>query len=161
MLHLVWDMDGTLVDSTAVVPEAFTGAVAELGGPPVERDEVVAAYSLGVLEVMLAHLLGHPLQEGESEAYYRRLEGVDLEAYPETLDTLGAWRESGRELGGSDVRKCLMRQRRKPPSELSTCPTTQRPSSLTSQAINRAGSVGSPSLCCGNLSSKVGGASSR
>lgn len=95
MLHLVWDMDGTLVDSTAVVPEAFTGAVVELGGPPVERDEVVAAYSLGVPEVMLAHLLGRPLKEGESEAYYRRLEGVHLEAYPEILDTLRAWRESG------------------------------------------------------------------
>ena len=28
-------------------------------------------------------------------AYYRRLEGVHLEAYPEALDTLQAWRESG------------------------------------------------------------------
>ncbi len=95
MVQLVWDMDGTLVDSTVVVPDAFIGAVAELGGSPVDRDDVVAAYSLGVPEVMLSHLLGRPLVEGECEAYYRRLEGAELQAYPRVPDAVTAVRERG------------------------------------------------------------------
>ena len=95
MVQLVWDMDGTLVDSTVVVPQAFIAAVAELGGPPVDAAAVVAAYSLGVPEVILAHLLQRPLRDGESEAYYRRLCGAHLDAHPGVLDTLAALRARG------------------------------------------------------------------
>ena len=53
MTHLVWDMDGTLLDTTSVVPDAFVATVQELGVADVDREKVVAAYSLGVPEVML------------------------------------------------------------------------------------------------------------
>ena len=56
MTHLVWDMDGTLLDTTSVVPDAFVATVQELGVADVDREKVVAAYSLGVPEVMLEHL---------------------------------------------------------------------------------------------------------
>ncbi|WP_432512838.1 GNAT family N-acetyltransferase [Kineococcus sp. SYSU DK001] len=93
--QVVWDMDGTLLDSTRVVPAAFVGAVAELGGPAVDVEEVVAAYSLGVPEVMLAHLVRRPLRPGEAEAYYRRLEGVAVDPYPGVAETLAALRAAG------------------------------------------------------------------
>src|SRR5215470_1515422 len=41
-------------------------------------------------------------------------------------------------------------QRRKPPSVLMTWPVIQTASSVTSQAISRAGSSGTPQRCCGN-----------
>ena len=57
-VRVVWDMDGTLLDTTAVVPDAFVAAVLELGGPAVDRDDVVSAYSMGVPEAILEHFLG-------------------------------------------------------------------------------------------------------
>ncbi|WP_432541482.1 GNAT family N-acetyltransferase [Kineococcus sp. SYSU DK002] len=93
--QVVWDMDGTLLDSTRVVPAAFVGAVAELGGPAVDVDEVVAAYSLGVPEAMLTHLLRRPLRPGEAEAYYRRLEGAAVDPYPGVAQTLDDLRAAG------------------------------------------------------------------
>lgn len=87
-------MDGTLVDTTVVVPDAFIGAVADLGGPVMDRTEVVAAYTLGVPEAMLSHLLGRPLRDGESEAYYQRLHGAELRVYPGVAEALEALRKN-------------------------------------------------------------------
>lgn len=92
VVQLVWDMDGTLLDSTLVVPEAFIAAVNELGGSRPDHEQVVAAYSLGVPEVILAHLLDRPLSTGDSEAYYRRLHGAVLRPYPGVATTLAALR---------------------------------------------------------------------
>jgi HAD superfamily hydrolase (TIGR01509 family) len=93
--QLVWDMDGTLLDSTVVVPAAFIGAVRELGGPDVDREEVVAAYSLGTPEVILAHLVGRGLEASEADAYYRRLGAVAGSPYPGVAGSLEALRELG------------------------------------------------------------------
>ena len=74
-------------------------------------------------------------------------------------DVLVAFAPAWPALGAFLVTALLLR--RKPPSELSTCPTTQRPSSLTSHPISRAGSSGSPIRRCGNAFEKEVGASSR
>ncbi|MFE3414895.1 HAD family hydrolase [Streptomyces mirabilis] len=68
-LELVWDMDGTLLDSTVMVPAAFVAAVRDLGGPSVGPDQVVASYFLGTPEVILAHLVGRELAPDETEVY--------------------------------------------------------------------------------------------
>ncbi len=96
MTHVVWDMDGTLLDSTHVVPEAFVAAIAELGGPRVDRDAVVAAYSLGVPEVVIEHFLGRTLEAGEADVYYDRLLGAEVEPYPGIAAALDALRTAGR-----------------------------------------------------------------
>lgn len=88
-------MDGTLLDSSRVVPDAFVAPVAELGGADVDRDQVVAAYSLGVPEVMLKHLLGRDLQPDEAEAYYRRLLHAPVAPYPGIAEALTELRSSG------------------------------------------------------------------
>lgn len=92
MTHLVWDMDGTLLDTTSVVPDAFVATVQELGVADVDREKVVAAYSLGVPEVMLEHLVGRPLKNGEVDAYYDRLHASTVTAYAGVLETLAALR---------------------------------------------------------------------
>jgi HAD superfamily hydrolase (TIGR01509 family) len=93
--RIVWDMDGTLLDTTGVVPDAFVAAIADLGGPTVDHAEVVAAYSLGVPELILEHFLRRPLRSGEEEAYYRRLAEVRVSPYDGITDSLGALRAVG------------------------------------------------------------------
>ena len=94
-MQLVWDMDGTLLDSSDVVPDAFVAAVGELGGKDVDREQVVAAYSLGVPETMLEHLLHRELRSGEAEAYYRRLLDAPVTPYSGIAETVKELRRSG------------------------------------------------------------------
>jgi len=93
--NVVWDMDGTLLDSTRVVPEAFVRAVAALDGQPVDVDDVVAAYWRGTPEIILAFLVGRELGPAEHEVYYQALDAVALSAYPGVVETLAALRAKG------------------------------------------------------------------
>jgi len=95
MTRLVWDMDGTLLDSTEVVPDAFVETVRELGVDDVDREKVVAAYSLGVPEVMLRHLVGRTLEDREIDLYYDRLLEGSVAPYDGVLETLDTLRQRG------------------------------------------------------------------
>lgn len=66
---IVWDMDGTLIDSTMVVPDAYTTAITRLGGPTLTREAIVAAYGLGPPAAMLAHLLGRATTDDDVQEY--------------------------------------------------------------------------------------------
>ncbi|KOG91671.1 HAD family hydrolase, partial [Streptomyces varsoviensis] len=90
--NVVWDMDGTLLNSSRVVPEAFVRAVAELAGPPVAAEDVVNAYWRGTPEVILAFLMQRQLEPLESESYYRALDGAEVAPYPGVAETLAALR---------------------------------------------------------------------
>jgi HAD superfamily hydrolase (TIGR01509 family) len=70
---LVWDMDGTLINSATVVPDSFIATVEALGGPAASRDEVVALYSLGQPAVMLAHMLGRRASQADIDLYHSEL----------------------------------------------------------------------------------------
>ncbi|MFJ2766882.1 HAD family hydrolase [Streptomyces sp. NPDC087300] len=67
---LVWDMDGTLLDSGEVVPDAFVETVRRLGGATPSRAEVVALYALGPPRIMLTRLLQRPCTEEELDLYH-------------------------------------------------------------------------------------------
>lgn len=92
---LIWDMDGTLLDSAAAVPAAFAAALIRIGGPVVSAAEVVAAYPLGTPEVILASLAGRPLTAREMEAYYDELAVVSVRPYPGVPEAAGALRARG------------------------------------------------------------------
>lgn len=91
---LIWDMDGTLIDSATVVPDAFIATTTALGGTVCTREEVVALYSLGEPATMLGRMLDRPAPPADVEAYHRELarraEGV--RPYPGIKDTLAALR---------------------------------------------------------------------
>lgn len=70
---VVWDMDGTLIDSTTVVPDAYIAAIARLGGPALTREAVVAAYNLGPPAIMLTHLLGRASTDADLREYLATL----------------------------------------------------------------------------------------
>ena len=44
---LIWDMDGTLIDSGAVVPDAFIATVQAMSGRTYAREQVIDLYPVG------------------------------------------------------------------------------------------------------------------
>ncbi len=70
---VVWDMDGTLIDSASVVPDAFRETVRALGGTVRSTAEIVALYSLGPPVSMLTELLQRPCGDGEVDVYHEIL----------------------------------------------------------------------------------------
>src|SRR5947208_16804988 len=58
---VVFDLDGTLVDSLETVLECYRLAVVELGGPDRDHPEILASFPLGPAAVMLASLIGAPV----------------------------------------------------------------------------------------------------
>jgi HAD superfamily hydrolase (TIGR01549 family) len=89
---VIWDMDGTLFDSSSVVPGAFIAALRESGTGEISAEQVIAAYGLGPPAAMLAHFLGRPATDAEVDRYHRELEAAARATalYPGIVDVLEA-----------------------------------------------------------------------
>jgi HAD superfamily hydrolase (TIGR01509 family) len=93
---VVWDMDGTLLDSSVAVPAAFAAALARRGGGPrVDAARVIAAYPLGTAEVIMAHLAGRDVTGTDMDEYYRELAGRAVATYPGIAEVLAELRADG------------------------------------------------------------------
>jgi HAD superfamily hydrolase (TIGR01549 family) len=69
-------MDGTLFDSTSVVPDAYIETVLACGGRRYERQDIIAAYPIGPPRIMLAHLLERGCGDSELDRYHAALAAV-------------------------------------------------------------------------------------
>jgi phosphoglycolate phosphatase-like HAD superfamily hydrolase len=76
---VVFDLDGTLVDSLDTVLECYRLTVRELGGPDLDHAEVLASFSIGPAAVMLASLIGAPVG-GRAVAAYEAHLGTHADA---------------------------------------------------------------------------------
>jgi HAD superfamily hydrolase (TIGR01549 family) len=87
---VVFDMDGTLFDSAAVVTAAYIDTVVTCGGGRYATDDIVAAYPLGPPATILAHLLGRACRDGELESYHERLRtlAAGVAVYPGLVEAL-------------------------------------------------------------------------
>jgi len=89
---VVFDMDGTLIDSSWVVPAAFTATIAELGGPTLDRDEVIASYVIGTPAAIMERFLGRQVARSEIDGYHARLraeaERRGVHPYPGIVEAL-------------------------------------------------------------------------
>ncbi len=85
---VVWDMDGTLLDSSVAVPAAFAAALRRIGGPTVDAVQVIAAYPLGTAEAIMAHLAGRDVTSQDMEEYYTELDNCAVLPYPGVAEAL-------------------------------------------------------------------------
>lgn len=87
---LIWDMDGTLIDSATVVPDAFIATVQALGGIAYTREQVIELYPLGPPAILLTHALGRPSTAADLDEYHRRLRATAaaVQPYPQIASTL-------------------------------------------------------------------------
>lgn len=73
IIGYVFDMDGTLLDTSSSVPQAFIECVVSLGGRRHSSEGLIAAYDLGPPNVTLSHLLGRPCTSNDIDTHYRYL----------------------------------------------------------------------------------------
>lgn len=112
VVAVLWDMDGTLVDSAAVVPAAFVETVRRLGGPPVTPERVVELYRVGRPREMLGLMLGRTGTQDDEDLYHRVL----AEAGPEVTVHDGVV-EALRELAGRGLRLGVFTGNSRPAAE--------------------------------------------
>jgi HAD superfamily hydrolase (TIGR01509 family) len=82
---LIWDMDGTLIDSGAVVPDALIATIQAISGRTYTREQVIDLYPVGPPALMLTHLLGRPCTTADLVEYHGRLRATasTIQPYPE------------------------------------------------------------------------------
>jgi phosphoglycolate phosphatase-like HAD superfamily hydrolase len=70
---LIFDMDGTLLESHGVITEAYAATLKAIGAPARSREDIVDAFPLGPTGAILARLLGGVAADGDVDEYFRQL----------------------------------------------------------------------------------------
>src|SRR5689334_10479437 len=79
---VVFDLDGTLVDSMTIVPAVYVDTIRALGGPAVTPERVVAAWHIGTTPVVLAQFLGRAVTDSDLACYRRHFETAAARVRP-------------------------------------------------------------------------------
>ena len=111
---IVYDLDGTLVDSAATVAALLNGLRAEQALPPLARDDYLPWLSVGG-KAMVAAALGIP--EGDAQPFLERFR-ARYQALPTDPETLyPAARETLARLRAAGTRLCLCTNKPRPLAE--------------------------------------------
>lgn len=107
---IVFDMDGTLIESSTVIPDAYIEAVRAVGGRTYTRRQVIDLYSIGPPKAMLTALLGRAATSEDVDRYHERLAvaACGVSVYPGIPETLAALRADVRlaVFTGASIRAC-------------------------------------------------------
>jgi HAD superfamily hydrolase (TIGR01549 family) len=98
---VIFDLDGTLADSMALVPQAYADTIRDLGGPEVSTGEVVATWNMGSTPVVLGHFLRREVTSRDIDRFYAHFKSVmaAVRPFPGIAAMLGALRGDGYRLG--------------------------------------------------------------
>src|SRR5687768_15181146 len=94
---VIFDMDGTLLDSSATVPAAYADAIHELSGRTCSHDEIIDAYSVGPAASLIGQFIGRPGTESDVACWLGHLEGrlSQTVVYDGVLDAVEALKALG------------------------------------------------------------------
>jgi HAD superfamily hydrolase (TIGR01549 family) len=100
-MAVVFDLDGTLVDTMTSAPQAYADTIRSLGGPAVSPSEVVAVWHIGPTPLVLEHFLGRPVALRDTERFHRHFADVvaSVEPFPGVVEMLDALSQGGHRLG--------------------------------------------------------------
>jgi HAD superfamily hydrolase (TIGR01549 family) len=92
---VIFDMDGTLFDSTESVTDGFIETIVTAGGARYTAQDIIGSFPQGSPGPILTHLLGRPYTDEELGDYHARLDAASDGLAPydgirECLDALGA-----------------------------------------------------------------------
>jgi HAD superfamily hydrolase (TIGR01549 family) len=73
---VLFDLDGTLVDTMSRAPQAYADTVRSLGGPDLSAADVAAAWHIGPTAVVLAHFLARPVDAHDLACFGQRFEAA-------------------------------------------------------------------------------------
>jgi HAD superfamily hydrolase (TIGR01549 family) len=98
---VVFDLDGTLVDTMTSAPQAYVDTIRSLGGPDVSPSQVVAVWHIGPTEVVLEHFLDRQISPRDIELFHRCFATVvaTVQPFPGVVEMLDALNRSGYRLG--------------------------------------------------------------
>jgi HAD superfamily hydrolase (TIGR01549 family) len=91
-MAVVFDLDGTLVDTMTSAPQAYADTIRSLGGPDVSPSDVLAVWHIGPTQVVLEHFLGRPVSRHDTEHFHRFFAAVvaTVEPFPGVVEMLDA-----------------------------------------------------------------------
>ena len=94
---VVFDVDGTLLDTMTSVPRAYVETIRDLGGPGLTLAQLIATWHIGPAPVILTHFLGRSATGSDLEVFYDRVAAAaeSTSPFPGVLELLNALRHNG------------------------------------------------------------------
>jgi HAD superfamily hydrolase (TIGR01549 family) len=98
---VVFDLDGTLVDTMARILDTYVNTIRSLGGPNVTTDDVLAKFHIGPTRVVLEHFLGRLILADDMDCYHAAYEQAitGVRPFPGVVDLVEELSREGYRLG--------------------------------------------------------------